>query len=149
MARRGRQADPSVVGCDAAGQRPRSTGRDHRRRRRPGPRAGALRQRRAVGTRLLRSPDAAHRRPRRRRGGGMSLVVPAAEALLAARDTGEDVEVYGLHREVTTVAAGNAGLLRQVDRSEVLGIGVRLLVDGRIGYASTTDLGPAGLADVL
>ena len=79
----------------------------------------------------------------------MTELDAAVEALLAGCRTGEDLEVYGLHRLTTRIDAVADGELRWVGRAETRGLGVRLVSAERTGYASTTDLGPAGLRAVL
>lgn len=69
----------------------------------------------------------------------------AAENVLGRTGDGEDVEVYGLHRAVTTVHAGTGGEIIHVGRGETRGIGVRAVAGGRMGYASTADLTGPGL----
>jgi PmbA protein len=69
----------------------------------------------------------------------------ALEQMLAMQQSGEHLEAYGAHRRVTTIQAGSGGAIRQVDQSETLGIGLRLLSDHRSGYASTADLSRSGL----
>lgn len=79
----------------------------------------------------------------------MSDLLDVADAVLARAAGKEDIEVYGLHRVSTRVEADGDGEVRQVARSEVRGIGVRVVVGDRTGYASTTDLGDRGLAATL
>ncbi len=69
----------------------------------------------------------------------------ALDAVLAMQRAGEEIEAYGVDRRVTTIQAETGGAIRQVDQSETLGVGVRLIKDQRIGYASTTDFGKSGL----
>jgi len=69
----------------------------------------------------------------------------ALDGVLAMQRAGEEIEVYGVHRQVTTIQAETGGAIRQVDQSETLGIGVRLIKGHRTGYASTSDFGKAGL----
>lgn len=61
----------------------------------------------------------------------------------------DDLEVYVEHRAVTTVQASTGGELRDIGRSEILGIGVRAITGERVGYASTTDTTDRGLDDVV
>jgi PmbA protein len=70
---------------------------------------------------------------------------PALHAVLATQQAGEDIETYGVRRRVTTIRADTGGEIRQVDQSEIVGIGVRLVRADRSGYASTTDFSQAGL----
>jgi PmbA protein len=61
----------------------------------------------------------------------------------------DDLEVYVEHRAITTVQASTGGGLRDIGRSDILGIGVRATTGERVGYASTTDTTDSGLDDVL
>jgi PmbA protein len=58
---------------------------------------------------------------------------------------GEDVEAYALHRLSTTVQVDTDAEIRQVTRAEIQGVGVRLIHDGRLGYASCSALDEAAL----
>jgi PmbA protein len=76
----------------------------------------------------------------------LAAVLPAVlPALLGMRAADEEIEGYLVHRRTTTVYADTGGAIRQVDRSETLGIGVRVVSSERCGYASTSDLSTAGL----
>lgn len=75
----------------------------------------------------------------------MTELTNALDQVLAMQQPGEQLEAYGAHRRVTAIRAGTGGAIRQVDRSETLGVGVRLVSDHRSGYASTADLSRAGL----
>ncbi len=59
---------------------------------------------------------------------------------------GEAVEAYAVHRTETTVQAGSGAVVRHVGRSETRGVGIRVVARSRLGYASTADLSPSGLA---
>jgi PmbA protein len=75
----------------------------------------------------------------------MTDLTRALDHVLAMQQAGEHLEAYGSHRRITTVQAGTGGAIRQVDQSETLGIGLRLVRDHRTGYASTADLSRSGL----
>jgi len=68
------------------------------------------------------------------------------EGVLVHAEPGEEVEAYAVHRTMTTVQAGTGGIVRHVGRAETRGVGVRLLTNSRMGYASTADLSRAGLS---
>jgi predicted Zn-dependent protease len=75
----------------------------------------------------------------------VSALLDVAEAVLERRRRREELEVYALHRVTTRVEAGGDGRLRQVGRSELRGLGVRLVTGDRTGFSSTTDLSDPGL----
>lgn len=79
----------------------------------------------------------------------MTELESAARTVLDRCGAGEDVEVYGLHRLTTRVDVGDGGAVRNVGRSEIRGVGIRTIVGGRLGYASTSDLSASGLATAL
>lgn len=79
----------------------------------------------------------------------MTDLLLLADHVLAGAAAGEDVEVYAVHRVATTVQAGTGGVVRQVVRAETRGLSIRLVADHRVGYASTSDLGPEALASAL
>lgn len=79
----------------------------------------------------------------------MTELLELAEQVLSRAHRGEDVEVYGQRRVSTTVQAGAGGDIRQAGRSETRGLGVRLISDGRMGYASTADLSRSALGLTL
>ena len=79
----------------------------------------------------------------------MADLLRLADRVLAGARAAEDVEVYAVHRLVTTVQAGTGGVVRSVSRAETRGLGVRLIADHRRGYASTSDLGDASLVLTL
>lgn len=57
----------------------------------------------------------------------------------------EEVEGYAVHRVSTTIQAGSDAAIRHVGRAETRGLGIRIIRDGRLGYASTSDLDPAAI----
>ena len=61
----------------------------------------------------------------------------------------DDLEVYVERRTVTTLQAGTGGGLRNVGRSDILGVGVRATIGERVGYASTTDTTERGIDEVV
>jgi len=72
-----------------------------------------------------------------------------AERVLGHTADGEELEAYAVHRTVTTVQAGTGGVIRQVGRAETRGVGVRLLTNARMGYASTADVSSDGLTTTV
>jgi PmbA protein len=54
----------------------------------------------------------------------------------------EQLEAYAVHRIETTIQAGTDATVRQITRAETRGVGVRVIRDCRLGYASTSDLEP-------
>ena len=57
----------------------------------------------------------------------------------------EEVEAYAVHSISTTIQADTDATIRQIGRAETRGIGIRVIRDGRLGYASTSDLDPVAL----
>jgi PmbA protein len=58
---------------------------------------------------------------------------------------GEHVEAYAVHRVSTAVQVDAGAEIRQVSRAEIRGVGVRVIHDGRLGYASCSALDEADL----
>ncbi len=54
----------------------------------------------------------------------------------------EEVEAYAVHCISTTIQAGTDAAIRHVSRAETRGVGVRVIRDARLGYASSSDLSP-------
>lgn len=71
----------------------------------------------------------------------------AHEVVDHARD-GEQVEAFALRKVETEVEALD-GEVEALSRAETRGVGVRVVVDGRQGYASTAVVTAEGLADAL
>ena len=68
---------------------------------------------------------------------------------IAERATGaEEIEAFATHERSFYVKAFE-GEPESVSSSEPVGVGVRIVDDGRVGYAFTTDLSEGGLADVV
>lgn len=72
-----------------------------------------------------------------------------ADRILGAARASEELEVFAVHRIATTVQAGTGGVVRHVARAETRGMGIRLIGDQRMGYASTSDLGDESLTLTL
>jgi PmbA protein len=79
----------------------------------------------------------------------MAELLDLVESVLDHGGPGEDVEAYAVHRTATTVQAGTGAVVRHVGRSETRGVGIRLVTRSRMGYASTADVSPSGLAAAL
>ncbi|HVQ86930.1 MAG TPA: TldD/PmbA family protein [Actinomycetes bacterium] len=58
---------------------------------------------------------------------------------------GEQLEAYVVHRVSTAIQVDTHATVRQVSVAEVRGVGVRVIQDERLGYASTSDLDQAAL----
>jgi PmbA protein len=58
----------------------------------------------------------------------------------------EELEAYAVHRVSTSIQVDTDASIRQVGHAETRGVGIRVIRDGRLGYASTSDLDPASLA---
>jgi len=58
---------------------------------------------------------------------------------------GEELEAYAVHRISTKIHAGTHATVRDVGRAETRGVGVRVIHDRRLGYASTSDFDPANI----
>jgi PmbA protein len=77
----------------------------------------------------------------------MFEVVDKVLELAAARGA-RDVEAYA-ERGVSRRIKVYQGEVEQLVAAQRRGVGVRVFRDGAVGYASTSDLGPVGLADVV
>lgn len=79
----------------------------------------------------------------------MPDLIDVADHVLAHNLPGEQMEAYVLHRIATTVQVGAGAVVRHVGRAETRGVGVQVIANSRMGYASTADLSPAGLAKAV
>jgi PmbA protein len=79
----------------------------------------------------------------------MAELSEVARRVLNSALKGEQVEAYAIHRISTTVQVDAEAELRQISRAETRGVGVRLIRDGRLGYASTSALGEAAIHDTV
>jgi PmbA protein len=75
------------------------------------------------------------------------LLALATGALEGARGD-EAVEAFATHSVETSVDVFE-GEVETLSSAETRGVGVRVIVDGRLGFASTADVSPAGLAFAL
>jgi PmbA protein len=75
----------------------------------------------------------------------MSELSEVVTRVLDSALDGEQVEAYAVHRLSTTVQVDTDAEIRQVSRAEIRGVGVRLIQDGRLGYASCSALDEAAL----
>ena len=74
----------------------------------------------------------------------MSELLELATAVAAQARAGEDVEAFAIHSLSTSVSVFEQEI-EQLSSSETRGVGVRVVVGGRLGFASTSDLSPVGL----
>ncbi len=75
------------------------------------------------------------------------LLALATGALAGARP-GEAVEAFASHSIETSVDVFE-GAVETLTSAETRGVGVRVIIDGRLGFASTADVSPPGLAFAL
>ncbi len=75
----------------------------------------------------------------------MAELIDVADRVLGYRLRGEDVEAFVQRRTTTTVQVGAGTVVRHVGRAETRGVGVQVIIDSRMGYASTADLSAGGL----
>lgn len=78
----------------------------------------------------------------------MSDLLELAASALAGARAGEAVEAYAGHGITTTIAV-YGGEIETLSSAETRGVGVRLVAEGRLGFASTSDVTPAGLQRAL
>jgi PmbA protein len=78
----------------------------------------------------------------------VSELLELAQRVAAQAGPGEGVEAYAGHSIATSVSVFEQEV-EQLSSSETRGVGVRVVVDGRLGYASTSDLSEEGLAYAL
>lgn len=71
-----------------------------------------------------------------------------ARSVVARARPGESVEAFAV-REVSTGIATFDGTVESLSSAESRGVGIRLIVDGRQGYAHTADVTEAGLAEAF
>jgi PmbA protein len=78
-------------------------------------------------------------------GGDLLAVL---DRIVARGRAGEDVEAYGVDETETTVRAYE-GQVESLSSARTRGVGVRVIAEGRVGYAYTADLSEAALAETL
>jgi PmbA protein len=78
----------------------------------------------------------------------MSDLLDLAASVVARASDGEGVEAFAVHSVDTSVTAFD-GEVESLSSSETRGVGVRVVVDGRMGFASTSDVSEDGLAYAL
>jgi PmbA protein len=61
---------------------------------------------------------------------------------------GEGVEAYGVDQTETTIKAYDAGV-ESLSSARTRGVGIRVVAEGRVGYAYTADLGEEALTETL
>src|SRR5690606_39463773 len=131
----------------AAGQGPRLHQEDRGRVRRPLERAGHVRL--AVGLAARRGRAAAPAGQRHRRGRrGMKVTEAKAWLLARAGERGVELEVLATTDRKLSIEA-QKGAVNDVSLSSSGGIGLRVVTDGRVGYAYTEELSEAALAWTL
>ncbi|MGH3664833.1 MAG: PmbA/TldA family metallopeptidase, partial [Egibacteraceae bacterium] len=70
------------------------------------------------------------------------------DGITARAKPGEGVEAYGVDETETTVRV-HGGAVESLSSARTRGVGVRVVADGRVGYAYTADLEGPALAEVL
>ena len=78
----------------------------------------------------------------------MSDLLDLASRVVSWASDGEGVEAFAVHSVDTEVTAFD-GEVESLSSSETRGVGVRVVVDGRMGFASTSDVTDDGLAYAL
>ena len=78
----------------------------------------------------------------------MSDLLDLATRVVGWAHDGEGVEAYAVHSANTEITAFD-GEVESLSSSETRGLGVRVVVDGRMGFASTSDVSDEGLAYAL
>lgn len=78
----------------------------------------------------------------------MSELLELAAGVAGQARAGEDVEAFAIHSLSSSVSVFEQAI-EKLSSSETRGIGVRVVVGGRLGFASTSDLSPDGLAYAL
>jgi len=76
-------------------------------------------------------------------------LIDTAEQAVGHAKPAEMVEAFAVRRVATTIQADHRGGVRSLEHSEVRGLGVRLVVGQRLGYASTSDLSASAVKDVV
>lgn len=78
----------------------------------------------------------------------MTDLLDLASRVVSWASDGEGVEAFAVHSVETSVTAFD-GEVESLSSSETRGVGVRVVVDGRMGFASTSDVSEEGLAYAL
>ncbi len=78
----------------------------------------------------------------------MSDLLELAQRIVARASEGESVEAFAAHSVDTSVTVFD-GEIESLSSSETQGIGVRVVVAGRMGFASTSDVTDEGLSFAL
>jgi PmbA protein len=71
-----------------------------------------------------------------------------AQSIIDRRQGGDEMEAYLVHEKEVQIKAYQ-GEVESISSAEPRGAGVRLLRDGRVGFAFTTDLSDAGIDDLV
>ena len=78
----------------------------------------------------------------------MSDLLELLDRVVARAATGEGLEAFGVDQTETTVKAYQ-GEVESLSSSRTRGVGIRVVRDGRVGYAYTADLSDAALGETL
>src|SRR5664280_1702668 len=78
----------------------------------------------------------------------MGELLDLATSALVGAQGGEAVEAYAVHGVATSVAV-YGGEVETLTSAETRGVGVRVVVDRRLGFASSSDVTPPGLERAL
>lgn len=78
----------------------------------------------------------------------MSELLALLDRIVACARSREAVEAYGIDETDTTVRV-DEGEVESLSSARTRGVGIRVIDDGRVGYAYTADLGEAALAETL
>ena len=133
-----------VRGATLIGNGPEALAADRRDRRRPRDRDRLLREGRAARARR-RGPAARADQGAHRRRHGVTLEEAAAAALAAAEAVGAtDAEAWAEESQGLEVRVYKQAVESLTDAGG-RGLGLRVFVDGRVGYAYGTDLSDAGV----
>lgn len=76
------------------------------------------------------------------------MIAELCERVAAQAQPGEGVEAYALEDTDLTVRV-HAGEVESLERSRGRGVGIRVVADGRVGYAYTADVSEEAVADTL
>ena len=79
---------------------------------------------------------------------GDSDLLGLAQRVVDRARSGEQVEAYATHGTGTSVTVFD-GEVETLTSSESRGVGVRVIIEGRLGFASTSDVSDDGLAYAL
>ena len=78
----------------------------------------------------------------------VKALLDLAEQAIEGAGTHEQVEAYATHGIGTSVKVFD-GEVETLTAAETRGVGIRVVLDGRLGFAATSDISPAGLGAAL